>query len=150
MAAFVVGVGALVAGLIPSEGFWLFVGCIGLLAIACAWFNAPLMTLLQKGIPDEKLGRVMGLYTALSGLAIPAGTALGGIVAEITGTPMFFCIDGAFIIALAVALGFSKSVRVLDSESRRQSSISAAHQSEPQDGSQLAPNSSEPRTRGLQ
>ncbi len=126
VAAFVVGAGAFVAGLIPAEGFWLFVGCIGLLAIACAWFNAPLMTLLQKGIPDEKLGRVMGLYTALSGLAIPAGTALGGIIAEVTGTPMFFCIDGAFIIVLAVALGLSKSVRALDSESIGQPSISAA------------------------
>jgi len=127
VAAFVVGAGAFVAGLIPAEGFWLFVGCIGLLAIACAWFNAPLMTLLQKGIPDEKLGRVMGLYTALSGLAIPAGTALGGIIAEVTGTPMFFCIDGVFIIVLAAALGLSKSVRALDSESSGQPSISAAH-----------------------
>ena len=114
VAAFVVGIGATVAGLIPGDGFWIFVACIGILAIACAWFNAPLMTLLQKGIPDEKLGRVMGLYTALSGLAIPVGTALGGIIAELTGTPMFFCIDGVFIVVLALALGFSKSVRMLD------------------------------------
>jgi DHA3 family macrolide efflux protein-like MFS transporter len=117
VAAFVVGLGALVAGMIPEGGYWMFVACIGILAIACAWFNAPLMTLLQKGIPDEKLGRVMGLFSAMSGLAIPAGTALGGIVAEFTGTPMFFCIDGAFILALAVALTYSKSVRQLDAES---------------------------------
>ncbi len=75
------------------------------------------MTLLQKSIPDEKLGRVMGLFTAMNGLAIPAGTALGGVIAEATGTPLFFQIDGAFILLLAVALGLSKSVRKLDAAS---------------------------------
>lgn len=123
VAAFVVGGGALVSGLIPEGYFWAFVVCIGILAIACAWFNAPLMTLLQRGIPDEKLGRVMGLFTALNGLAIPAGTALGGIIAEVTGTPMFFCIDGACIIALGVSLLLSKSVRKLDEGQAGQSTV---------------------------
>ena len=116
VAAFVVGAGALVSGLIPEDGYWVFVACIGILAIACAWFNAPLMTLLQKRVSDDKLGRVMGLFTALNGLAIPAGTALGGAVAEITGTPMFFCIDGVFIVMLGVLLAFSKNVRKLDED----------------------------------
>lgn len=114
VAAFIVGTGAFVSGLIPSNGYWLFVACIGLLAIACAWFNAPLMTLLQKGIPEDKLGRVMGLFTAMNGLAIPIGTALGGAIAEVTGTPMFFAIDGAFILALGAGIALSKSVRQLD------------------------------------
>lgn len=114
IAAFIVGIGAFVAGCIPSDGYWLFVACIGVLAIACAWFNAPLMTLLQKGIPEEKLGRVMGLFTAMTGLAIPIGTALGGAIAEAVGTPMFFSIDGAFIIVLGLVIAFSKSVRKLD------------------------------------
>ncbi|MGN0262442.1 MAG: MFS transporter [Eggerthellaceae bacterium] len=109
----IVGISAFASGFIPQTGYWLFVGCIGVLAIACAWFNAPLMTLLQKGIPEEKLGRVIGLFTAMNGLAIPVGTALGGVTAEITGTPLFFSIDGAFIIALGLAIAFSKHVRAL-------------------------------------
>lgn len=114
VAAFIVGGGAVASGLIPSTGFWVFVVCIGVLAIACAWFNAPLMTLLQKGVPEQKLGRVMGLFTAMNGLAIPAGTAIGGAVAEVTGTPLFFVIDGVFLLLLATTLAVSKSVRVLD------------------------------------
>ena len=110
----IVGAGAVVSGLIPGDGFWIFVVCIGLLAIACAWFNAPIMTLLQKRVPDEKLGRVMGLFTALNGLAIPVGTALGGAIAEVTGTPLFFCADGVFIVLLGVSIALSKSVRKLD------------------------------------
>lgn len=95
----------------------IIVTCNSVLAvagIACAWFNAPLMTLLQKGIPEEKLGRVMGLFTAMNGLAIPVGTALGGIIAEGVGTPLFFCVDGAFIIALGIATILPKCVRALN------------------------------------
>ena len=113
-AAFVVGAGAFASGLIPSDGYWLFVACVGVLAIACAWFNAPLMTLLQKGIPEDKLGRVMGLFTAMNGLAIPIGTALGGAIAEVTGTPMFVTVDGVVILALGTGSALSKSVRQLD------------------------------------
>ena len=117
VAAYIVGGGAVASGMIPSTGFWVFVVCIGVLAIACAWFNAPLMTLLQKGVPEEKLGRVMGLFTAMNGMAIPAGTAVGGAVAEATGTPLFFVIDGAFLLVLATFLALSKSVRALDANS---------------------------------
>ena len=120
VAAFIVGGGAAVSGLIPSTGFWIFVVCIGILAIACAWFNAPLMTLLQKGVPEEKLGRVMGLFTAMNGMAIPAGTAVGGAIAEVTGTPLFFLIDGIFLLLLATVLAFSKSVRELDADPSEQ------------------------------
>ena len=126
VAAFVVGSGAAISGLIPEDGFWAFVACIGVLAIACAWFNAPVMTLLQKNVPDEKLGRVMGLFSAMTGLAIPAGTALGGVIAEFTGTPLFFCIDGVFILLLGVTLVCSKSVSKLDAKTAEQSAVEQA------------------------
>ena len=114
LAAIIVGAGSFAAGCMPKTGFWGFVACIGVLAIACAWFNAPLMTLLQKGIPEEKLGRVMGLLTAMTGLAIPIGTAFGGVVAESIGTSLFFCVDGAFIVTLGIATILPKSVRALN------------------------------------
>ncbi|MDO4502978.1 MAG: MFS transporter [Coriobacteriia bacterium] len=113
VAAVIVGAGTIAGGCMPEGGYWGFVGCIGVLAIACAWFGAPLMTLLQKGIAEDKLGRVMGLYTAMSGLAIPVGTALGGVLAEGLGTPAFFVVDGVFILLLAVVTALSPSVRKL-------------------------------------
>ncbi len=116
VAAYVVGTGAVASGLIPSSGFWVFVVCIGILAIACAWFNAPLMTLLQRNVPEEKLGRVMGLFTAMSGMSIPAGTAVGGVIAEVTGTPLFFLIDGIFLLVLATVLLLSKSIRQIEAK----------------------------------
>lgn len=114
VSAFIVGAGAFFSGMMPSNGFWPFVACIGVLAVACAWFNAPLVTLLQKGIAEDKLGRVMGLLASMNGLAIPLGTALGGAIAEGVGAPLFFSIDGAFIICIGIATLLSKSVRALD------------------------------------
>ena len=125
VAAYIVGAGAVVSGLIPKTGFWVFVVSIGILAIACAWFNAPLMTLLQRSVPEEKLGRVMGLFTAMSGMSIPAGTAVGGAIAEVTGTPLFFLIDGVFLLALATTLALSKSVRRVDAEAEQAGATSA-------------------------
>ncbi|MGN0301261.1 MAG: MFS transporter, partial [Anaerotardibacter sp.] len=113
VASLIVGVSAFIAGFIPQDNFFLFVITIGVLAIACAWFNAPLMTLLQKNISEEKLGRVMGLFTAMTGLAIPVGTAVGGVIAEITGTPLFFTLDGLFIILIGLGVALSKEVRKL-------------------------------------
>ncbi len=110
VAAFVFGGFTVLAGLTPEGGYWLFVACVGVMAIVCAWFNAPLMTLLQRGM----LGRVMGLFNSLVGLAVPIGTALGCAVAELIGTPLFFCVDGALVVMLAVALLMSKSVRELE------------------------------------
>ncbi len=112
-ASIIVGACAFIAGFIPKDNFPLFVFAIGVLAIACAWFNAPLMTLLQKNIPEEKLGRVMGLFTAMTGLAIPLGTAVGGVIAEIIGTPLFFSADGIFILLIGASIALSKEVRKL-------------------------------------
>lgn len=67
-----------------------------------------------NGFAASLLAAVMGLFTSMTGLAIPAGTALGGILAEILGTPLFFSLDGAFIFLLGIAIAFAPSVRRLD------------------------------------
>ena len=38
----------------------------------------PTMTLTQRNVPDDKMGRAMGLLTAAMGLATPVGIAIGG------------------------------------------------------------------------
>ena len=51
---------------------------------------------------------------AASGIAIAAWIALRGTIAEVTGTPMFFTIDGIFMLVLGTGIALSKSVRQLD------------------------------------
>lgn len=114
MAAIVVGAATTVAGLLPTSMFVAFVVAIGVMAVACAGFNGPLMTLMQKNVSEEKLGRVMGLLSAFMGLGIPLGTALGGAVAQGIGVTSFFVVDGMVILGLGALLVFLPSVRALD------------------------------------
>lgn len=122
VAAIVVGAATTVAGLLPTSMFVAFVVAIGVMAVACAGFNGPLMTLMQKNVGEEKLGRVMGLLSAFMGLGIPLGTALGGAVAQGIGVTSFFVVDGVVILGLGALLVFLPSVRALD---RRTNALSA-------------------------
>lgn len=122
VAAIVVGAATTVAGLLPTSMFVAFVVAIGVMAVACAGFNGPLMTLIQKNVSEEKLGRVMGLLSAFMGLGIPLGTALGGAVAQGIGVTSFFVVDGVVILGLGALLVFLPSVRALD---RRTNALSA-------------------------
>lgn len=101
-------------GLLPASGFWAFVVLCALMAIPCCWFNAPLITIVQTHVPDEKLGRAMGLITAASGLASPIGIAIGGALAEGIGVAPFFLVDGIACVALGVLCYLPRSIRALD------------------------------------
>ncbi len=113
-AAAVVGGATLAAGLLPESAFAAFALLMGIMAFACAGFSSPLMTILQKSIGEDKLGRVMGLFSASLGLAVPLGTAFGGVAAEALGVPGFFATDGVVILAMAAMLALSPSVRRLN------------------------------------
>ncbi len=116
VAAVIVGVATAICGLLPPTGFAGFVAMMGVMAVACAWFNGPLMTLTQRHVPDEKMGRAMGLIMAATGLSAPIGVALGGLLAEGIGVAPFFVVDGACCLALGLVMYLPKSVRALDSE----------------------------------
>ena len=64
------------------------------MALACSWFNGPLITLIQRNVPEEKTGRALGLAMAAMGLASPVGIAIGGVAAEAMGVAAFFVADG--------------------------------------------------------
>lgn len=114
IAAVVTGVTTAACGLLPSSGFWAFVALVAVMAMACAWFNGPLMTLIQRNVPEEKLGRAIGLLTAATGIATPLGVAAGGALAEVVGVAPFFVVDGIACLALGLMLYVPKSIRALD------------------------------------
>ncbi len=116
MAAAIVGAATAACGLLPPSAFPAFVVLMGVMAVACAWFNGPLLTLMQRHVPDEKMGRAMGLFFALTGLSAPLGVAVGGALAETVGIAPFFLIDGLACLALGLVLYLPRSVRALDKE----------------------------------
>ncbi|WP_165044452.1 MFS transporter [Adlercreutzia sp. ZJ138] len=115
-AAIVVGLATATCGLLPSDAFGTFVVLVAIMAVACAWFNGPLMTLVQRTVTEEKLGRAMGLITAALGLATPVGVALGGVLAEAVGVAPFFIIDGLICLVVGCVTYLPKAIRALDED----------------------------------
>lgn len=114
VACILTGAITVACGLLPPTAFPVFAALCGLMAIPCSWFNAPTMTLAQRNVPEEKLGRVMGLMTAGFGLASPIGVALGGALAEGIGVAPFFVVDGILCIILGTAMYLPREIRALD------------------------------------
>ncbi|MCL1898134.1 MAG: MFS transporter [Micrococcales bacterium] len=114
VAAFSTGALCAVSGMLRPSMFVAFVVLCGVMGIAESGLNSPLMTLLQRGVGEEKLGRVMGLVMAVISLASPLGVVLGGALAEGIGVARFFAVAGIGSAALAVLVYSIKSVRALD------------------------------------
>ncbi|MEG2260334.1 MAG: MFS transporter [Raoultibacter sp.] len=108
------GVTILACGLLSPAMFPAFVVLSFLMAVAGAFFNGPLMSLLQKRTPAEKMGRVLGIYTAVMGLASPLGLAISGVCAEYTGVALWFVIGGALMTAFSLIPYLIPAVRNLD------------------------------------
>lgn len=114
VAAVIVGATTAACGLLPPTGFVAFVVLVAVMAMACAWFNGPTMTLTQRNVPDEKMGRAMGLLNAAMGLATPIGIAIGGVAAELMGVAPFFVVDGIACLVLGLVAYIPKPIRALD------------------------------------
>ena len=114
VAAVIVGATTAACGLLPPTGFVAFVVLVAVMAMACAWFNGPTMTLTQRNVSDEKMGRAMGLLNAAMGLATPIGIAIGGVAAELMGVAPFFVVDGIACLVLGLVAYIPKSIRALD------------------------------------
>ncbi len=100
--------------LLPPDAFVGFVVLVAVMAVACSWFNGPTMTLTQRHVPDEKMGRAMGLLGAVMGLASPIGVAIGGVLAEEIGVAPFFLVDGLACLLLGFVAYLPRSIRALD------------------------------------
>ena len=109
-----VGVIIAVCGLLPGSLFPALVACAGLSGACCAGFAGPATTLIQKNCDPEYLGRVMGIFNSAMALGMPAGTAIGGAVAALTGVPAFFVADGVIMLVVGVLTMLSSDIRGLD------------------------------------
>lgn len=109
-----------VSGLISPNMFWIFaILCAGM-GLVSAWFNGPMMTLIQRNTTEETMGRVIGLVNTGIALAGPIGIAAGGIFAEFMGVAPFFVVDGILCAFIGILIAAFKSVRKLDTNSSNQ------------------------------
>lgn len=114
ISVFISGIFTFTMGLLPASAFVVFVALSVLMATVDAWFSSPLMTLMQTRISEEKLGRAMGLISAVMGIATPVGISVGGVLADVVGVAPMFFIAGASQMIAGLVLFFLPSVRTLD------------------------------------
>ncbi len=101
-------------GLLQHDQFPLFAVLMGVAAAALGCYNAPILPIMQRRTPEEKTGRVMGIFLTGSSLAAPVGLSFSGFAAEAVGIANWFLICGVLIVVACVAAAASKGIRLLD------------------------------------
>lgn len=87
---------AVAPGLVPA------LACAAIVGLAASVLNVELQTLIQTRVDPERLGRSLGVFTALSRAAQPAGFALAGAVAGAMGPRDIFLVMGIVTAAMAL------------------------------------------------
>ncbi|MCL4370670.1 MAG: MFS transporter [Chloroflexi bacterium] len=75
---------------------------VGVGVASCA-FDTLQQTLLQKNVPEEMRGRALGAWVLAIGMG-PIGTMYLGLMAGHIGAPMAVGLNGALVVAMAVAV----------------------------------------------
>jgi len=86
-----------------SKTFWLSVALMVLVGFGQVTFFATCNTTLQRRVPDEMRGRVMGIYAFVFMGFFPLGSLQAGLLAHWRGAP-FAVICGAVVCALAAII----------------------------------------------
>lgn len=110
----VLGLALAACGFLQSDQFPLFAVLVGVTAAAIGFYNAPIMPILQNKAPDEKFGRVMGIFLAGSSLAAPLGLSFSGFIAEAIGITTWYSMCGLLVTICCAIAWFNKNIRALD------------------------------------
>ena len=60
------------------------------------------MTLIQRHVGEDKVGRALGFFQLMLGLSMPVGIVLGGAFAEKMGGPVLFTAAGIFFVGVVM------------------------------------------------
>ena len=91
--------------------FWLYMVMLFVLAIFLVMLDMPLMVVMQRTIPNDMLGRVMGVIGTISAGLIPLGILLAGVSIDIIPAYIVFFITGIYFIIAAIILNKSKAMQ---------------------------------------
>ncbi len=97
-----VGVAVVVLSRVPL--LWVTILCMFLAGIAMGEMNTGLTTMMQRIVPQEKMGRVFGTVGALVTLANPVGAAVAGALAEVWSVPFIYLLLGVLILLSSLPL----------------------------------------------
>ncbi|HBC94868.1 MAG TPA: MFS transporter, partial [Pelotomaculum sp.] len=102
-------------GLLPANGFILFVVLAVITGLAAPFFSSLFMSLIQEKIKPEFLGRVLGVTSSMMALACPIGLSLSGAFAEKIGVNNWVVLSGVLTLLCVLLCLSNKNVREVDS-----------------------------------
>ena len=105
----VMSVGTIMLGVVTS--FSVYVALMVVIGAAMPMTNTPAMTLFQRNIDPDYMGRVFSLINMLSSLAMPLGLVVFGPLADIIGLNLLFILTGATLLVLSITFTLNKTIR---------------------------------------
>lgn len=91
--------------------FFFYMAVLFMFAVFLIMMDMPFGVVMQRMIPNEMLGRVMGVLNTISGGLMPLGLLLGGILIDIIPAYTIFFAMGAYFIGGAVYMYNNKAMK---------------------------------------
>ncbi|WP_188205198.1 macrolide efflux MFS transporter Mef(A) [Desemzia incerta] len=111
---FMMGASLAIAGLLPSNGFVMFVVCCAIMGLSVPFYSGVQTALFQEKIKPEYLGRIFSLTGSIMSFAMPLGLILSGFFADRIGVNHWFLLSGILIIGVAIVCPMMPEIRKLD------------------------------------
>lgn len=105
-----IGLGFLVAGVVPPSGLLMAVGGIFLAGVMNPITNGPVFAIIQAGVEPAMQGRVFALVQSLGTAATPLGMLIAGPVADAFGVRVWYVVGGAACVLMSAAGAFMPSL----------------------------------------
>jgi DHA3 family macrolide efflux protein-like MFS transporter len=91
--------------------FWLYLAIMAILGLSFPLWNTPFMVLLQTTVDTAFMGRVLSVFSMISGTMMPFGMIVFGPVADTVSIEILLIGTGAIITLTAIPLIRSKTLR---------------------------------------
>lgn len=86
--------GALSLGLSGAPEFWCFAGFMAAIGLVVPYANVPILTLLQRTVDPNQMGRVMSILTMITTVMLPLGSGILGPLADALDVRAVMAISG--------------------------------------------------------
>jgi DHA3 family macrolide efflux protein-like MFS transporter len=111
---FLLGVGLVLFGLIPSSGYNLALGMTFLMAAAFPITTGPFLAIIQAIVDTDMQGRVLTILMSMAAAAVPIGLLCAGPIADALGVQSWYLLAGAACLFMGVVSMFLPSVMHLE------------------------------------
>jgi len=105
--------------ILAPTGNFLFIGICVLVAFSTFPINwAIYMTILQTGVPKDKIGRVVSIDHMISMAITPIGAIISGPLAELMGINNLYLVSALLGIAFTIIIWSFTKIRILDQKEK--------------------------------